>query len=991
MWFVKTAVITPDGDYRGKRKLTEVSGFDSKRRLLEENMLITYNFEMKNTEGFIKYFGVLDIDFDMSKEDKDKFIKDPKVDEEIISLIEQRYKHYQIYFSGSKGLHVYIKDDKLLIKLHKKDSSNPKVIDKILEDLYPKELIQLIDKSIYKNAIRSYKQPHPITKITPKLLKYTTNFDPIDWLSKRLTCAWKKDFMTFQDQPIEIKTLTNSYVTSDLIDILTSNGDQLHQATMTSRYCPIADRLHKTRKCKWYPIYQGWSCSCMSSTCQGQRKNILKRCEPITKMDFKTLPKSETKIESENRYLPKNVIRDLYVSDKRLVLLIAPMGSGKTTQLTEVVEEFKPKMLVLSTRIIQASYFGTIFKKSTDYRNDENLYEVDRLIICLNSLLRIINSSGDIPIYDLLILDEIVSIIQTLSSPLLYKSKIVAIFELLKCLIKTSKKVILMDGLPNETIEDYLTIIGQWSECHVVSFMTQPESRIFHICNEPYRFMSQLKTESKIVCVCDSKIMTEFLRNKLKDRKTLVVNGDSKIEEKREFCDPNKNLIKYDVLIYNTAIGPGASFDIPDYFEKLFVVINVNGATPYDVYQMMCRIRKYKENQVIILYVAIDGNSNQDHLTVDHFCNNIIEFDKLVGDKILNLPVSVIELSDVYKETLQYTGVTGQKRSREKAGLDDYRELIVSNGEIEETLGTKRKRLKLVYEKNEFITFLVQMKLIHLKFQKKDYYLDCLKKIIYRNGGTIKDEIILEKEADANKWLQSTKKENSTCKGFFFEYPEEYTENDKKKIKKILGDTISNHDIEQRFLWFWGSKQPKEIEYFTKDNKYKIGKEILPDRALNTFTVYSIVRDSFEKLLSILNMKLENGFIRGQFSTEFLLDNAQEINKVMIKYDNERRKTDQYYEELHYKDGQSKLDIYKTKSIELDVLNFFKWMGFQLERFNFTKKRVSWNSNKPSNFYTFHCPEKNVNLRLAIKGINFETFRPDDKSLLLFKERYLLT
>jgi len=138
-------------------------------------------------------------------------------------------------------------------------------------------------------------------------------------------------------------------------------------------------------------------------------------------------------------------------------------------------------------------------------------------------------------------------------------------------------------------------------------------------------------------------------------------------------------------------------------------------------------------------------------------------------------------------------------------------------------------------------------------------------------------------------------------------------------------------------------------------------------------------------------MKLENGFIRGQFSTEFLLDNAQEINKVMIKYDNERRKTDQYYEELHFKDGQSKLDIYKTKSIELDVLNFFKWMGFQLERFNFTKKRVPWNSNKPSNFYTFHCPEKNVNLRLAIKGINFETFRPDDKSLLLFKERYLLT
>lgn len=911
-WCVKTAAITPEGDYRGKRKLSDVLGFDSQRKLLEENMLITFNFEMRNGEGCLKYFGVLDIDFNMTEEEKIKFRKDPKIDEEIVRLIEQRYKKYQIYFSGSKGLHVYIKDDRLLIKIHKKDLLNPKIIDKILAELYPAELIQLIDKSIYKNAIRSYKQPHPQTKIQPRLLRWTNQFDPINWISKRLKHLWSvRPFLEFNEPEEPIKRLENSYCTGNLKLLVTSKGDEIHEKTMTSRYCPIADRLHKTRKCKWWRIYQGWSSSCLSKNCQNKRKCVIEPCQPITKMDFKKTPASELEIKSENRYLPKNVIRELYMSNKRLILLISPMGSGKTTQLTQVVEEFNPRMLIVSTRVIQANYFGKIFKSAKDYRKDTNLFYVDKLIICLNSLLRIIGESGIIPEYDLLILDEIVSIIQALASPLLYQCKIVAIFELLKCLIRSSKKVILMDGLPNETIEDYLTIIDQWSECHVVSFMTKPEYRTFYICNEPYWFMSKLQTESKIVCVCDSKIMTEHLRKKLKDRKLLVINGDSKPDDKKEFCDPNTTLIKYDALIYNTAIGPGASFDVPDHFDKLFVVINVFGATPYDVYQMMCRIRKFSEDQVIILYVVIDKTINQGHLTVDHFCNNILEFDKVFGN--LSLPVKTIEVSEAYQEVVNLTGV-GQKRSRKESGLDDHRELKKTPEGLEETFGAKRKRMRLVYEKNDFMNFLIQMKLTHLKYQQRDFYLDCIKKLIYRNGGIVVDKIVTEKEKDAHKWLRITKKENASKKAFYFDFPESYTEKDIKEIKKYLGSTLTDYSVEQRFLWFWGSKTPKEIEYFTPENKHIIENQILPDRAVNIFTVYSIVKTCFEEVLQLLDMKLENGFLVGHFTTETLLEKATELNKSMLKYANERLKTDQFGYQLEFVPGQSKEEIYRKKN-----------------------------------------------------------------------------
>jgi energy-coupling factor transporter ATP-binding protein EcfA2 len=721
--------------------------------------------------------------------------------------------------------------------------------------------------------------------------------------------------------------------------------------------------------------------------------------DPATKITYKTEPGSVVDVHSENGYLPDNTIKDAYLSDKRIVLLLAPMGSGKTTQIKSLVSEYNPKTLIVSTRKAQASFFGGLFPNSEDYRKIEgSLFGVNKLVVCLNSLLRILDpETSEMPFYDLVVLDEIVSIVQVLSSPLLYKTNIVSIFQLLKCLIKYSKKIFLMDGLPNESIEDYLTIIDQWKECHVICHVKKPEIRTFVLYNEPSYFMKILDNNinDRNICISDSKMMTEYLNNTYcSKKKILMINGDSPAKTKKKIRDPDTNFVDYDMIIFNGAVGPGASFNIPNFFGSLFVVITGSGASPFDMYQLMCRIRKFKTDKVYILYVPNENNVYKDefflkHHTVDHYCNNIIEFDKLMNCKYDNLSVKVEEISEEHKKVIQLTGI-GKKRTREEVfGLDDYTGLVNVDSRVVNALvqGPPRKRIKLVYEKTDFITFLVSMKLSNLKYCDNTVYIDTLKQLISKNGGVVIDKRIENNTKTIASFIRSVGKQIGIKPAFYFTFPEEYNENNVKQTEKILGNKFTDYDSHERFFMFL-----RENKYTDKERQWfepllKIDNQVLPGKSLNTTIIFTNAVKSFRLLLEILGMKLENGFIQGGFDTLFVIEHADKIHESMLGYYNERVKIDNY--KFSYVLGSTKETCYRKKTVIDDVRDCFKWMGFKIEPKNKNAlKRISmW--GKTINVYNYVVSEAATCLRYAIKCKDWQTIQPKEDALLDFKKRFI--
>ncbi|AHC02864.1 origin binding protein [Elephant endotheliotropic herpesvirus 5B] len=294
-------------------------------------------------------------------------------------------------------------------------------------------------------------------------------------------------------------------------------------------------------------------------------------------------------------------------------IIRAPMGSGKTAAMISWLKTINidsARVLVISCRRSFAEELLCKFETANLGRfrlySDVEEYSLteNHIIIQIESLYRLDGC------YDILILDEVVSIInQFYSSTMRHLREVDDRF--ISC-IASCTHLLAMDATINEPLINFLTRFKGSVRTSLIlnSYVGDNFSKrraIFlscFTCDVHTNFMKTLLEnllDGKRICVFASTaasacFIADEIRTHFPQKKILRMTGKDKLE-KSELWD------SYDVIVYNTVITVGISFE-KQHFHMLFVYIHLfrNGPDMMSVYQSIGRVR-YLLDQTMYIYM----------------------------------------------------------------------------------------------------------------------------------------------------------------------------------------------------------------------------------------------------------------------------------------------------------------------------------------------------------------------------------------------------
>lgn len=978
-------------------------------------------------DAISQYFGVMDIDIDKDQgmSDADYELKKAQYLPVLVDKLHRmNYHSYRIYASGTKGYHVYLFDLNLWRIPDPVDKSTHNLwIEQQLRVLYP-EMYSELDINIYHlgKGIRNPLWPHPKTKQRSVLL-IEKNAPPCIWywisdvFYNNEPKAVKFDRSILPPRPIvpNISTEHRAVIraTGSIINQLNSiysgaaitmKADRLY--LVDSKYCPLKGADHKTKGKNYLKIYEDYATiKCHHSSCNGKSLRVQKKEIPLT--DFNGLVNSlwnaneiKGRVKRVRTILPE-VQKHVLPSDiawslqDGLGIISAPMGSGKTTSVIQWIEETrkakaearekqgkepKPfKVLLLVTRITQAINFGTKYPGMKSYLNTEgSVAENESSVLCVNSLQRAMSqNSNGLPRFDLLILDEIESILEALISAVLSqgKSKQCSIWQLFKCLIGGSKRVLFMDGILTKRTAKYLDEFKVLERCSLVQHEGQPDYREYINFRSSTSFEEDYDTActkgKKVVVVSNSKSALYSIANRPSSGSKLIITGDSTKEQKLTASDPNEEWAT-NVLGYNTAVGPGASFD-EVHFDEMYVVCSPISCTPYVLYQLINRIRTLKEKTVKIFILFNESK-------------NIPTKQELKIAKSTNI-IKMHNKQDEYAFPLTFFEKNGADYTKLDINASDY---TVIKKLIED------KKLVLHYEDSHFVDTLVDYEHEKLQFNDTSYYGKVLFEIIRRNGGLVKGlvdyEAISEKEKKYLKDSTRIIRQESTKN-----YKQLGMSSDNiltKKLPEDLGPTykatINSHcqlnDINTQIIWCSLRRALTNSEMTLYEKELESVNTL--KKAVNNTIIYSTgLLESLKHVCEICGFTIDQarGIITGGGNFGNFTDNHDTIMKLIQTID------DQLYNGIK---RRMQLKPLKDTRMPRDTATFknlktmFAQFGIPLILHSSGRKRVVKGTSvryfdkayEPCMF-TQYC-------RLAFSGLAYDTGLPIDAAFNHLKVNY---
>jgi len=290
--------------------------------------------------------------------------------------------------------------------------------------------------------------------------------------------------------------------------------------------------------------------------------------------------------------------------------LKSPYDTGKTQLIKKILGKYSHK------RILWLSYRKTLtmdilgsFGNAYDFRDyQDGDYKADRLIIQLESILHLTDNDYfddeiEIPSYDLVIIDEIESILSQFNSTT-FKGKSKECFELVSAIIKNSKKLITLDGDVGNRTYNFIQEMG--NSINIINTIKKNKRHYILTKNrEKYNadILLDILDNKKIVIVSMSskkcKEYYDLITSKFENKKVLIYTGKSSDRCKNDL----KNVLelwKVDVLIYSPVVEAGVNFDL-DWYDRMYGLICNKSISPRAFCQMMARIRKLTYTNIVIL------------------------------------------------------------------------------------------------------------------------------------------------------------------------------------------------------------------------------------------------------------------------------------------------------------------------------------------------------------------------------------------------------
>lgn len=346
----------------------------------------------------------------------------------------------------------------------------------------------------------------------------------------------------------------------------------------------------------------------------------------------------------ENDEIIKNVNKYFWNNEHTKCLNIhSDLGTGKTAVFDYIMDTYNPpKVLVLSYRkTLTYNFYDRLKEKGFESYLETIDYNCDRLIVQLESLLKIsdvpetlnIRSNNvldnlemsevrkelffddmifdefenlKIPEYDLIVLDEIESLLNHMSSPT-FRGNSRYVFDRLVDLLKSSQKVISMDGDFSERSRIFTSKIGKCF--HVLNKYKNTDKNLIFVKNETNfrnEMIESIRNNQKIVVCSMSSTYIENFSNEMQEmfpEKQIVCYNSLTDEEQKthDFKNVQTEWKKLDVLCYSPSLEAGINFPVK-HFHKLYgILVGKLSTSQRAFFQMMNRVRQIEENNIKLL------------------------------------------------------------------------------------------------------------------------------------------------------------------------------------------------------------------------------------------------------------------------------------------------------------------------------------------------------------------------------------------------------
>lgn len=460
---------------------------------------------------------------------------------------------------------------------------------------------------------------------------------------------------------------------------------------------------------------------------------------PLEQRKFETIKIHEEYLDF-NKGVLANKMKEWWDLKIKLLSILSPYNTGKTTLIKNILAIYDPKrvLIVTSRQTLTNDLYGN-FESYGVRSYMEKFYDADRIICQIESLPKLLDDDPfvdtmEIPSYDLVILDEIESILAHFRSDTLKEKE--GVFSLLEAIIANSGKVLALDGDFNNRAFDYTNHID--NNQIIIENTIKKDKKHFVFTNQKDDFNASIEQDlangKNISIVSMSMNIAKDFENKYKEKYETVIHISKSDDSKKEKLKKVEEFwVQYQVLIYSPCISCGVSFNI-DHFDKMYVVLSSNSTSPRDLLQMCGRVRKYKNNTVSVLLNGLPYKETASffhyHDLEDHvkFTNNSATKKKMVTNPD-----------------------TGKMEYKVEYKFGIYERILVHN---------------LTEEKNKRVTVFVPYLLALLKLKNHTYELadkKNVKKQVLKKGVIMKEEIVEARDIDDAEYTELCNRVNDNC------------------------------------------------------------------------------------------------------------------------------------------------------------------------------------------------------------------------------------
>jgi hypothetical protein len=306
--------------------------------------------------------------------------------------------------------------------------------------------------------------------------------------------------------------------------------------------------------------------------------------------------------------------------DKKLLFVQSEKGTGKTSNLFECLfDENNPKigiddkvLFLSSKRTFGVKLYGDLkhkgFKLYSEIKENEI---VEKKIICqIDSLLRLSYDE-----YDLIIIDEAESMARYLSSQHFIKNvKAGRIKEELDYYLKNANQVIVMDAdLSDRCVNYYRSVTRiKKEDTHLIlnKFTPYQDYEIVSMFYDDWvkNILTDIQDKNRIVIAMASnnkaKDLKILLEQDNQELRILLIHKETPDNEKMNYLNNvNEKWQEFDIIIYTPSVCMGVSFDIPNYFTRIYGYGCEKSLGAQEFTQMLHRVREPIEKNI---YISLD-------------------------------------------------------------------------------------------------------------------------------------------------------------------------------------------------------------------------------------------------------------------------------------------------------------------------------------------------------------------------------------------------